>query len=450
VYNYWGPGEVEGQGWGVVGSGTQIGGTQQEVADAYNYYTGNSTVQAAALTSFFATTYTPNTQFNLPFFQTLWAAWNTYATTCEGGSPCPIKGLVAYEGAYAVNLFADSNGTGFDQTVTITGSNNGANCALTATTTFTGTISSGNQLTVSSANGNIYTGSDITGSGVTAGTILQGKGENFNLKSNGGPFYVSPSQSNAGPESMTASMNGAVAGMTVTLTSATGGTWSTVVGTDYLVDTGPTKSSIPIKQTNGTAFDCSALGTITAGVLTYKGSGTGPAYINTLIRASWLAPQMTSQNTEIYVAFVTAGGQSPSEFTISTPLSGIVGWGAFFSDIYGYFQLGGSTASTTSGTALTLGGTVTGIFQPGQTILCTGCPSNLAIVSGTGRVSGDTLTLSAAPSPAISTPEAINSLNVGPTTIWQSIINWNHSYLLNRDLDPASNDNTPAGLEKVA
>jgi hypothetical protein len=451
VFNYWSPGEVEGQGTGIVALGTAIGGTQQEVADAYNYYTGSPTMQAVAVANFMATSYTSNIQFAIPFFQNLWTSWNTYATTCAGGTPCTIKGLVAYEGGYAVNRFVDAGGTPFDQTVTITGSNNSSHCALTTTTSFIGKISGGNKLSISSispSGSNIYTGADLSGASVTAGTIIQGKGPNYNQKG-AGTYYITPSQGNIGPVSMTASMNGAVAGMTVTLTSASGETWSKLVGTDYIVDTGPTKSLIPIKHSDGSAFDCSGLGTLTSGVLTYKGSGLGPAYINMLISASWISSQLTTMNTDLYGKFVAAGGQSPSQFVISTPLTGIVGWGSFFFDLYGYFPFGTSTASTISGTTLTLGGTVTGLYEPGQTILCTGCPVGTTIVSGSGRVAGDILTLSQAPTPAISTSEAINSFFVGPSTEWQSIINWNHSFLLKRDINPAANDNSPMWLDEV-
>jgi hypothetical protein len=452
VYNYWGLGETEGAETGLVGSSANppIGGTQQEVADAYNYYMGDSSQQAAIMTSYLASTYTANLG-SFPYYEKLWAKWNTYATTCQGGSPCPIKGLVAYEGTYSTPMFIDSQGTAFDQVVYITGSNNSTSCALTTTASFTGQISGGNSLQVTGirAGGNIvYTGADLAGAGVAAGTTIQAKGY-ATLATTNGNYYITPSQGNVGPVSMTASMNGAVAGMTVTLTSATGGTWSTVVGTDFLVDSGPTKSSIPIKHTNGAAFDCSSLGTLTSGKVTYKGSGLGPAYINVLRKASWIAPGLTAINTDLYRKFIAAGGQSPSQFVVSTPLTGIVGWGSFFFDLYGYFPFGTSTASTISGTTLTLGGTVTGLYEPGQTILCAGCPSGTTIVSGRGRRAGDKLILSQAPTPSISEPEAINSFFVGPSTEWQSIINWNHSFLLKREINPAANDNSRMWLDEV-
>ena len=111
--NYWQPAET---------------GTQQEVADAYNYSNGGN--QATILTNYVATALNAG-PYTILQYQTFFANYATWLTTgsnpCYGNtSGCGIKNLYFYEGGYSLN-FATA-----DKTVPITGvTSNASPCVLT-------------------------------------------------------------------------------------------------------------------------------------------------------------------------------------------------------------------------------------------------------------------------------------------------------------------------------
>jgi hypothetical protein len=351
VYNYWNLGEPK---------------TQREVADAYNYFNGSPSKQAAIMSSYLATALDPKVETTIASDTVLWQRWNAWATSCAGaGPPCGITEIIGYEGTYS-NPLARA-----DMTVGVTGAINGKPCVL-----------------------------------------------------------------------KTKIKNGAVAGMTIGITKATGGAWSTINGKTYTVQSsGLTENAIPID------LDCTSLGTLARATLTYTGSKN---YIDVLRSASWLSPELETYAKLSYTRFLEAGGSLPSQFTIASRFSPSASWGAWSFDIYGYWPMATSTLSKISGTTLTVGGKVTGLFQIGQTILGGGVTRNSVITAfGSGRGGVGTYTLSRSSSVS---GIAIGGYVLGPSAEWKAIVDWSsrHNFLLKRDLDPASHDNTPMWIEKAA
>ena len=164
--------------------------------DGYNYFNGGAVMQAQIVANYLSTQWISDTtcptkgilngqDAGIAPRSAAYSSWASYASYCAGlgGSSCPyMKGIMPYEGGFALG---GQNGLVMaDKTVTITASNNSSSCTLTPS-----------------------------------------------------PIMA----------------DGAVAGMTVTITSASGGTWSTVVGNSYIVQEVPTLTSIPIN------LDCSRL-----------------------------------------------------------------------------------------------------------------------------------------------------------------------------------------------
>jgi hypothetical protein len=200
-------------------------------------------------------------------------------------------------------------------------------------------------------------------------------------------------------------------------------------------------------------------------------------YLNYLRLQTYLSSQLATKTTANYTAFKNNGGLFPSQFTLGGQLSATSStsyypWSSWSYDIYGYFPLATCTGCTTSGTTLTLGGTITGMFANGQVLLGkyvagpgngAGSQTTLSACSTSGSGpcgtnSGDTFTLSLSPTQNISAESMtgniapLDSTN-SPITQWQGICSWNGnscSWLLRRDLNPASNDNSPVGLDKAA
>jgi hypothetical protein len=203
----------------------------------------------------------------------------------------------------------------------------------------------------------------------------------------------------------TLAANGAVAGMTVTITAAAGGTWSTQVGNNFTVQaTGLSQSVIPIN------LNCTGLGTLTSMTLTYTGSLN---YINYLRANSWSAPDQEGATNQMCIVTGNYGGGC-SQLDIAGLVSPGDAWMLGSPDIYSFQSVASSTASTIAGTTLTLGGTVGGRFQAGQTVLGTGIATGITItgvLTGTGTVAGDTLSLSS--SPGTITAEEIDGTVVG-------------------------------------
>lgn len=272
---------------------------------------------------------------------------------------------------------------------------------------------------------------------------------------------------------LTIANNGCVAGQTVALSGLSGGTWSTAAGT-YTVQASGTDSGHCAINLNSTG-----LGTLSAATLTYTGS---QSYVNYLRAAAYTAPEQDTLVSNLYATIVSSlGGVNPSQYQFASGglLNSANSWYALAFDIYGYYPLAKCTSCTVASTTLTLGGTITGVFAVGQTLLGstvtgvgTGAGSNTTITSCTpvganvcGTTVGDTLGLSQASTVSSGAtmlgtiaPPANNAGNgtTSPVRAFGAICRWNgngnqcNGWLLKRDLDPASNDNDPMFLPKAA
>jgi hypothetical protein len=293
---------------------------------------------------------------------------------------------------------------------------------------------------------------------------LQGSDETIAVTSatNGNPCILN-----------TTATNGAFPGMTVGLTNVVGGSWSASYS-------GFTVSAATANTISIGNLDCTSLGTLTSATLTYTGSAN---YVSYLRSNTYLAPQLYTDTLLNYASFFAANGVNPSQFTLGGLLSSGYPWTAWSPDIYGYLTLATCTACTVLGTTLTLGGTITGIFTPGQTIfgkfiagIGNGSGGNTTILgscstSGPGPCggnSGDTLAISQVPTQTISSGESMSgnatpsanaagNSTTSPIQQWGAICHWNGNtnacnggFLLNRDLSPASNDNRPVGIDIAA
>ena len=345
-------------------------GSQQEVADGYNYYYGNAATQSTIVNNYLANNEIVNTCNGLggesgqtALGLVVYPAWGAFVANCGGYvGTCSVKHMRGYEGGYS--LGAPQGLYGSDKTVAITGANNSSPCALVTAT-------------------------------------------NNGL--------------------------GAVSGMAVSMvvTSETGGTyWSTLAAAGSLTVGNGTSTSIPLNQ-SGSPVNCTADDTLNSATLTYTGSET---YINALRTASYTTPQMFNLTLLNNSLFVANHGLNPSQFNLANHLANDSAWMIDGDDLYGYWRVGVCSACTISGTTLTLGGTITGLFQPGQTIQAKGITANTFITgSATGRVSGDTVTLTQ--SSSIGTGENMFSLipppvdcsggGVNPTPQFAAYRQWN-------------------------
>lgn len=277
----------------------------------------------------------------------------------------------------------------------------------------------------------------------------------------------------------TAAGNGAggFAGETIFLSAASGtggGTaWSSIVGSGNLFTVvAATSSSITIN------LNCSAFQTFTSATLDFQGSAN---YISYLRTNAYLSPDMYALILNgMYSGFLANGGLQASQFTLAGQLSSSYPWLAFAPNIYGgYLPIWTCTACTTLGSTLTIGGTITGLPSPGQTVfgkgiagIGNGSGSNTTVVScnlvGSGPCGsnvGDTLTLSQAVAITEGTGVAMSTNATPPTdsagnatnspiTSWPAIRAWNGNIGgclmkgdLRRGLPANDNDNSPAFLD---
>lgn len=281
------------------------------------------------------------------------------------------------------------------------------------------------------------------------------------------------SATNASQAQLTiANATGCVPGMIINLSALTGGTWSGAAGNYTVLSASGSTCTINLSSTG--------LGTLSGGTITYTGSNQ---WINYFRNASYLAPDLDTATTTMYNALNGVGMLNPSQYFMSNQGSGFLTnspWQVWALNIYGFYPLAQCTSCTISGSTLTLGGTITGVFASGQTILAggavtgvaTGAASNTTITACTpvgsnvcGTTVGDTLSLSQTSTVStgvpmygtIAAPTNFNSTGTtSPVRAWGAICRFNgngnqcNGWLLKRDLDPASNDNDPVGLEKAA
>jgi hypothetical protein len=220
--------------------------------------------------------------------------------------------------------------------------------------------------------------------------------------------------------------NGAASGMTISLSGMTGGTWSTVNGNSYTVNaTGLDNAHIPL-----TGFDCSGLGTLTGGTLTYVGSSN---WGTTFFLMGYLSQYAYTASLQQLQTFKAGGGTLAAFFTLSGLLSTSYPWVGFSYTSYGYIPMGTGTLSI-SGTTGTLSGTVKGIFLPGMQLWAQGITVGTSIVSGVGRNSGDTFTVSNSQTVsnksavAVVPPPDANSSSIQQ---WPAYRAWNGNWKIN-------------------
>jgi hypothetical protein len=215
-------------------------------------------------------------------------------------------------------------------------------------------------------------------------------------------------------------------------------------------------------------LNCSAFQTFTSATMDYDGSEN---YINYLRTLSYVSPQLFSLTQANYAGFLVNGGVNPASLTLEGELSSSNPWMSFSPDLYGYMTIASCTSCTGTGSTITLGGTILGIFAVGQTVWMRNVPAATTISSITssgpgpaGSNSGDVLNLSQSLSGAVvsgvngigtATPllDAAGTATNSPITAWPAIRMWNGNiggYLLNRDLDHPANDNSPAFIEGKA
>jgi hypothetical protein len=255
------------------------------------------------------------------------------------------------------------------------------------------------------------------------------------------------SATNANPAVLTTA--GCSAGMPVAISAASGGTWATANGS-YTVQSA-TSNTCTIN------LDSTGLGTLSSLTLTWTGSNNYSSYFR---RQTYLDPNLTTLTTELYGIATAIPGVNPSQFTVAgtitngttfRPGNGYP-WVAWADDIYGFFNLATSTSSTTSGTSLTLGGTVKGIFTTGLTVLgkgiagpgtgvsqttVTGCTLGGSNSPPCGSTAGDILTLSQAVAQAQASGVTVNAYQApalaangvnttSPVKAWPAICQWNY------------------------
>lgn len=240
---------------------------------------------------------------------------------------------------------------------------------------------------------------------------------------------------NAANAQLTAAANGGVVGMSVKITAASGGTWSTVVGNTYTV-TAVAAGNFTIN------LDSTGLGTLSSATVSYVGSSN---YITYFRLMSELSPDSKTNTALMFTTIATTSGACapfacstyPSLFNLSStnPLIANQGPNGFSFDIYGYFPLAACTSCTASGTNLTLGGTVTGIFTPGLTVMGKGMTlqtiTSACSKTGSGPAgsnAGDVCPLSASASVAVGvsmTGNATPGTTRNPVTMWQGYCDWN-------------------------
>jgi len=238
--------------------------------------------------------------------------------------------------------------------------------------------------------------------------------------------------------------NGGVVGQDVKVTAASGGTWSTIVNNTYAVSavTGTT-FTIPL--------DSSGLGALSSITFTYVNSAN---YLNYFRNRALLAPEVATLTGTLYDGLSKTTGwcspnicaYSPSQFVMGQVIStaASAGQGNFImwaNDIYGYLPQASCTSCSVSGTNLTLGGTVSGIFTSGLAI--TGEGVNLQTITGAcsqtgagpaGSNAGDVCPLSASLSAVSNKPmsanvvPALNGLGnstTSPAKQWGAVCAWN-------------------------
>lgn len=408
VFTYWGLGEQGANSsdayWLINGYGVQ-GATQQEVMDAYSYMHGSPLQQSAIMRSYLATATNRFVQFTpAQFASTIYPPFYTYlqsvtSSGCAAGAPCHIDGLLGYEGGYSAPHISRD----IDLTVTSAAGTAGKSCKLNTTISATGYINDGKGFSFFDRTpGNFFSYTGNLPFDPVGGTMINVPGQpvilgywTSNVTNDKRGYGISTSLY-LPTTSVTIGSNGAVSGMPVKITDASGGSWPTVNGRTFIVGPDTTQAAIPLTTDGATPFDCSGLGALSSLKMTYVGSAD---YINFLRDSSYASPQIESVQKAFYGSFYTFGGGGASQLNVADVWGSP--WRAMGDDMEGYMTLAACTACSISNGVLTLGGTVNGRFQVGATITGANQPGGSASVaitdylSGDGTKAGDRLRLSA-------------------------------------------------------
>jgi hypothetical protein len=133
------------------------------------------------------------------------------------------------------------------------------------------------------------------------------------------------SATNANPAVLTATQNGCSPGMTVGITGASGGTWSTINGNTYTVSANTT-------NTCTINLDSTGLGALASATLTYTGSKT---YFNALIPSLFTTNIVGTYTKSIYENVVAAGMEFPAQYDFSSAGQGGAIFSVWYPSIYG-------------------------------------------------------------------------------------------------------------------
>lgn len=397
INNYWNTGYYGGSGTPNAQAGVEVG-----LGYCYFNYSVSTACQSLYVSQQAVVDVKMNSSltgglanFNIPYVVNLYSAWNTSGQTCSQVSRpgnCTINAttpLMLYEGGY------NETGRSVDVTQAVTAATNAASAVLTVT-----------------------------------------------------------------------NINGCVAGQTVALSGLSGGTWAGAAGS-YTVQAPGTDSGHCAINLNSTG-----LGTLSGATLTYTGSTN---YVNYLRQSTYLQASLLTLTTTVYQDVIANGGINPSQFNLAGSF-GVGTAGSWYVDnpnnwLTPGYPLATCASCTIAATSMTLGGTITGIFTAGMVVAGGSVTSNSVITACTPNGAGpcgsnatDVLTLSQ--SSTVAAGETITGTippatiiggpgTISPVTAFKAICTWNRnaggcSWLLKRDLDPASNDNDPMWLQKAA
>jgi hypothetical protein len=487
-----------------VGVGPRLRGIETALAYCYYNYTISTSCQgsyanaAAVMTQYFtsATGSSPVTG-NVTGTLAALQPFITAAATCfvSGSRPanCTLNQttpMMMYEGGFAPNgvpkapaagwnnnqaIFTNSNG---DIVQPILSASNASQAVLSVSNNSPNGCVPGMTVNISSLAGGTWSGSasnyTVQSATATACTI------NLNSSSLG----------NFGAARTTASASWIVGAGTISVASCSGvsagqSVYDLTAGNFIGYATGCSGTTLSLDNDIDTQFAANAGSSadtlvFSSAQITYTGSYNWITYLRNL---SYAAPELDSATTALYNGLVGIGATAPSQYLMGSQALGFLSgspWLVWAANIFGFYPVATCTSCTISSTTLTLGGTITGIFGVGQTILgggtitgvATGAASNTTITSCTavgsnvcGTTPGDTLGLSQAStvSSGLSMMGTLapptNNAGTGttsPVRAWGAICRFNgngsqcNGWLLKRDVDPASNDNDPMWLEKAA
>lgn len=427
--------------WGI---GAQGSGVEAKSAYCYFYYslsTGCQSIfasQQAAMDVYMNSATDPAYVNNIASLTTALQLYKPWAQNCSLGSrpgACKINAsapLMAYEGGF------EDPAADFDTTQVMTGATNASAAILTVAAN--GCVA-GQTIGLSNLSGGTWSGATGTYTVQASGTDATHCAINLNSTSLGtlGAATFTGSSSGAGNLTLTVtSVTGTIAvGMALVPINGIG------AGTTIASQVSGTPGGAGVYTTNIATFVSGA--SISGGAtITYTGSTN---YVNYLRQSTYVQPALYTLELASYNAVANNGGINPSQFNLSGGYNDQSAW--FVDPLNNWLtpgmQLASCTACTISGSNLTLGGTITGIFTPGLVVTggfvtgnslitsCTRngsgpCGSNATDVLGLSQsstvASGEAMTASVPPTTIIGGP---SDHLLSPVTAFKSICDWNHN-----------------------